>query len=119
MARRNPKRSCGRRYSDLNDNSNEIGEENKNKVRTRIFLRRGNRTYQVFDPLREELEKLKSIIPPDLLIKFCAEKFEVNNFVHITRYSVVYSSIRYIEFLKEKIEKFEAGKLERKCYVFL
>lgn len=107
--RRNPKRNCGRKRIISVESESECENDGKT-MGTKCFIRRNWGKKPITDPLREEIEIMKSTIPHHLLIKFCSEKFKFKDYVHITRNSVVYSGTRYMNHLTDTIKKLKAGK---------
>lgn len=119
--RKNPKRFCCK-SSNAVENVKASGSESEIKVKrrrngSRIAQRRINRRSH----LNEQITLLKSIIPSAFMTEHGMEymglipkqihaQTDKNKPKQIFRPGIIYSSIRYIEHLKHRIEQLENGK---------
>lgn len=102
MRRANPRRRCSRSEAVCES------ENSDDKVKIVYFIQKNKPI--IHDPFRGELWFLHDEIPENLLYEFASEKFKINGSIHITRGSIAYSAARYIQSLRETIEKLKSGK---------
>lgn len=105
QVRENPKIKCrNRRYLENASYSTNCSNESTSK-KVKYFYRQ-NKTKKSFcprpkDPLRKQIELLRSILPEKVLVQYSSEfKLKNKNIIHVTRNSIVYSAARYIQYLK-------------------
>lgn len=102
-----PIRKCrrNRRYLENASVSTNCSNDSKDNKTVKYFYRH-NKAKKSFcprprDPLRKQIELLRSVLPKKVLLEYSSEfKVKNKNAIHITRNSIVYSAARYIQIIK-------------------